>query len=142
MHEKNYICYILAILILISVSLAGCVPSSQNFDLTATIENEICQSYWDTYVKESKTINVADLHAECVYHEDKIYAIFIHDPSLMYTMARREEIIGGITLTFNDGQPLYIYSQGRMYNLSAAFENEIIETSYLKHLKTILDRYK
>ena len=141
MKVNKYICCILAMFILVSVSMVGCAPSYQKYTLTTAIENEICQSYWDTYVKESKSITVADLRAECVYQTEEIYAVFIHDPSLMYTTALREETVGGITLKFNNGQPLYIYNQGEMCNLKTAFENEIIGLDYLKNLKTALNSF-
>lgn len=141
MKVKKYICCFLAMLMFISVCMVGCEPSNQKYALTTEIENEICQSYWDTYVKESKSITVADLHAECVYQAEEIHAIFIHDPSLMYTMTRREESVGGVTLIFNDGQPLYIYNQAKIYDLKAAFESKIIEMDYLKNLKTALDSF-
>jgi len=133
---KKCICVILFV---ICFCLSGCAPSNQNYDLTTAMENEICQSYWDTYVKEDENITAADLDAECVYQADEIYAVFVHDPRLTYTMARRNESIGGITLTFNDGQPLYIYTQGQIYELSTAFESNMIGTDYLKSLKTALN---
>ena len=130
--------YIYIMLTVIIFCLSGCV-SSQNYELTPATENEICQSYWDTYVKESETITAADLSAECVYHEDEIFAVFIHDPRLTYTMARRNESVGGITLTFDNGQPLYIYHQGQIYDLSTAYENKIIGADYLQNLKEALN---
>lgn len=141
MKAKKYICCFLAMLMFVSVCMVGCKPSNQKYALTTEIENDICQSYWDTYVAESQSIRVSDLRAECVYQEEEIYAIFIHDPDLMYTMTRREESVGGVTLIFNDGQPLYIYNQNKIYDLKAAFEGQIIGTDYLKNLKTALDSF-
>ena len=106
------------------------------------VEASICQSYWDTYVQADKYITAADLRIDCVYQSEAVYAVFVHDPRLGYSMALREETIGGVTLHFSDGQPLYIYSHGQIYSLREAYEREIIGTAYLRNLKTALTYFK
>ena len=136
---KQFICGFFALLMLVSVCLFGCASSNQT--LTTEVENEICQSYWDTYVRKSESITVADLRVECVYQSDEIYAIFIHDPTLAYITMERLESVGDVTLIFEDGKPLYIFNQGKLSTLKAAFESELIGTNYLKNLKTALNKY-
>ena len=139
---KQFICCLFALLMLVSVCMVGCEPSNQKYTLTTEIENEICQSYWDTYVKESKSITLADLRTYCVYQAENIFAVFVDDPSLMYIQSVRGESIGGVIIYFPSGQPLYIYSQGKIYDLRTAYENKIIGMDYLNKLQASLDSFK
>ena len=93
-------------------------------------------------MRVSDSITLSNLRADLVYQADNIYAVFVHDPRLGYSMALREEVIGGVALEFNDGQPLYIYSEGKIYELKAAYENRIIDVGYLRKLQTALVGFK
>ncbi|MBQ2785377.1 MAG: hypothetical protein IJF02_02600 [Oscillospiraceae bacterium] len=141
LHYKKPALWILIIAAVLCVVIAVCcltdpIGYDHSYALTDKKEAEICQSYWDMYVGKSENITVADLRAECVYQSEEIYAIFIHDPRLGYSMAVRRESIGGVIFEFPDGQPLYIYTQGKVYDLKMAYDNKIIGVDYLKRMKT------
>ena len=144
LHYKKPALWILIVAAVLCVVIAVCFltdPVVRTYPVTAEKEAEICQSYWDMYVRKSEDITVADLRVDCVYQTDDVYAVFIHDPRLMYLTVEWYEKVGGVTLKVNDGKPLYIYSEGKVYDLKIAYDNWIIDKSYLRELKTALDYF-
>jgi len=48
------------------------------------------------------------------------------EDGVSYSMTQRTENVAGFSLAFFDGQPIYIYKDGRFYTISEAYENAII----------------
>lgn len=120
-------------------------PEEQRFDpyaLAAQLPEDVktqIQQLFPAQIMPHYDLTAEDVYIERVFGIfDDAYALYVEVNEVGYAQATEPETINGVYFEFNDGQKLYVYSNGRFYRLREALENGIIS---MEQLLVIRDNY-